>query len=247
MNIALVGTGNMGQAVRTLAMEQGHAIVARFDASRPLLQADLDELHGAHIVIDFSLPEVALGHIERYCKWGQPAVIGTTGWYDEVSKVQTWVNKHDATLLYAPNFSIGVALMTQVLGQLATLLNELPDFDVALHEIHHTQKVDSPSGTALHLAQVLLDGMARKTHLDIERQATRIDPAVLHVSSSRLGSVFGEHIVSVDSPFDQLTLTHRAKNRDGFAYGALKAAEWLHGRPPGLYTLHDMLAEPSDT
>lgn len=233
----------MGQAVRALAMEQEHAVVAKFDAARPLLQADLDDLHGAHVVIDFSLPEVALDHIERYCKWGQPAVVGTTGWYDDLPQVKTWVKKHQATLLYAPNFSIGVALMVRMLERLAPLLNDLPAYDVALHEVHHTRKMDSPSGTALHLAEVLLGGIARKTHLDIERQSSRIDPAALHVSSSRLGTVFGEHTVTIDSPFDQLVLTHRAKNRNGFAFGALKAAEWLHGRPPGLYTLDDMLAE----
>lgn len=242
MKIALAGTGQMGQAVAALAPEREHDIVARFDSAQPLMAAAPEDLNGAAVVIDFSLPGVVLRHIERYCEWQQPAVIGTTGWYDEMDRVEHWVEAHEGTLLYAPNFSLGVALVRQAVEHLTPLLDELPDFDAYVHEMHHTQKVDSPSGTARMLANVLIDGLERKTHLEPEAQHDRIDPKALHVSSTRAGSVFGEHTVGLDSPYDHVTLRHRAKNRKGFAFGALRAAEWLPGRT-GLFTLDDLLAD----
>ena len=239
MKIALVGTGNMGQAVETLAEERGHEIVARFDSSHPLAEAN--DLRSAEVAIDFSVPNVAIDHLRWYCEHGQPAVIGTTGWYDDLDTVRGWVDEHDAAILYAPNFSIGVALLVQALQHLAPLLDALPEYDAAIHEVHHTKKLDSPSGTAGMIAEVLLNGIDRKTHIETETQHGRIDPAALHVSSTRLGSVFGQHTVTLDSDFDQITLAHAAKNRRGFAFGAIKAAEWLPGRQ-GLFTLDDMLS-----
>ena len=240
MNIALVGTGRMGQAVEVLAAERGHTVVARFNAQYPLAAAGgTSTLNGADVAIDFSLPSVALNHIRLYCQWGQAAVVGTTGWHDALDTVRTWVRDSEAAVLYAPNFSLGVALVVRALRGLAPVLDRVPEYDVALHEVHHTGKVDSPSGTALLLAQVLLDGLDRKTHLEAETQHQAIDPAALHVTSTRVGSVFGEHTVYLESPFDRITLAHQAKNRQGFAYGALKAAEWLPGRK-GLFTLDNI-------
>lgn len=243
MKIALVGTGRMGTAVETLAHEQGHDVVARFNAKHPLAAAlDASALHGADVVIDFSLPTLAMDHLRRYCRWNQAAVVGTTGWYDGLDTVQEWVADSEAAILYAPNFSLGVALLVHALRSVTPMLDALPAFDVAVHEAHHTGKVDSPSGTALLLARTLLQGLTRKTKLDTETQHERIDPEALHVTSTRVGSVFGAHTVYLDSPFDHITLSHQAKNRDGFAFGAVKAAEWLPGRH-GLFTLDDMLAE----
>jgi len=242
MNIALVGTGQMGQAVAALAAERGHAVVARFDSTHPLTEAGASALHGADVVIDFSLPDLALPHVERYCRWNRAAVVGTTGWYDALDQVREWVAGSEAAILYAPNFSLGVALLVRALRGVVPLLERLPEYDAAIHEAHHTRKVDSPSGTALLLADVLLDGLSRKTHAAIETQHQRIDPAALHVTSARLGSVVGEHTVRLDSPFDALEFVHRAKSRQGFAFGAVKAAEWLPGRR-GLFTLDDLLAD----
>lgn len=241
MQIALIGTGNMGQAVERLAAERGHTVTARFDSARPLHLAKPADLHDAEVAIDFSRPDAALGHLRWYCEHGVSAVVGTTGWYDDLDRVRGWVEEHDATILYAPNFSIGLALVVQALRSLAPLLDGLPEYDAAVHETHHTKKLDSPSGTAGLLAEVLLDGLARKTHVETAAQHGRIDPAALHVTSARLGSVVGQHTVTFDSPFDQLTLAHTAKSREGFAFGALKAAEWLPGRR-GLFTLDDVLA-----
>lgn len=242
MKLALVGTGQMGQAVAELATQRNHTVVATFDSSQPLLEAAPDALKDAEVAIDFSLPDVALDHIQRYCLWQQPAVVGTTGWYDALDSVEGWVDAHDATVLYAANFSMGVALLRRAVAGVLPLLDQLPDFDLYLHEIHHRRKVDSPSGTAHVLAEMMVDGLERKSHVETETQHECIDPEALHVSSTRAGYVFGEHAVGIDSPFDHLTLIHRAKNRRGFAFGALRAAEWLPGRQ-GLFTLDDVLAD----
>ena len=231
----------MGKAVEALALDAGHDVVARFNTEHPLADAeDASALNGADVVIDFSLPALALSHIHQYCRWNQAAVVGTTGWYEGLDQVRAWVDESETGLLYAPNFSLGVALLVRALRGVAPLLERLPEFDVAVHEAHHTGKVDSPSGTALLLSRVLLDGLSRKTHLETETQHQRIDPHALHVTSSRRGSVFGEHTVYLDSPFDAIAFLHQAKNRKGFAFGALKAAEWLPGRR-GLFTLDDLL------
>lgn len=243
MNIALVGTGNMGQAVEALARERGHTIVARFNAQHPFCQAtDPSSLHDADVIIDFSLPDLALAHLEKYCQWNQTAVIGTTGWHQHLDQVRAWVSASEASILYAPNFSLGVALLRRAVQGITPLLDRLPEFDVGIHEVHHTRKLDSPSGTALMLADVLVDGLTRKTHIEPETQHQRIDPSGLHVTSARIGGVFGKHTVYVDSPFDQIQLVHEAKNRQGFAFGAVRAAEWLPGRR-GLFTLDDVLVD----
>ncbi|RMH69316.1 MAG: 4-hydroxy-tetrahydrodipicolinate reductase [Bacteroidetes bacterium] len=243
MRIALIGTGQMGTAVEHLARQRGDEVVARFNTSRPLSQAEgLAAFNGADVAIDVSLPGVVLDHIERCCRWGMPLVVGTTGWYDALPRVRQWVEAHDAAVLYAANFSLGIALLTQVLRHLTPLLDRLPDYDVALHEVHHTRKADSPSGTALMLARILLDGLGRKTHLATETQHQRIDPDALHVTSTRTGHVIGTHTVAVEGPHDRLLLTHEATSRDGFAAGMLQAAAWLPGRR-GLFTLEDALQD----
>ena len=244
MKIALIGTGQMGQAVARLAETGGHEIVARFHAGRPFGEADgPDVLAEADVAVDFSRPDVVLGHIERCCGWGVPLVVGTTGWYERLADVRGWVEtSKGAAVLYAPNFSMGVAILARALRTITRLLDRLPDFDPFVHEVHHVRKRDSPSGTALFLGQILQDGLARKTHLATEAQHEPIAPGALHVTSTRAGHVFGEHTVGIDGPFDRITLAHEAKGRDGFAYGALAAAAWLPGRA-GLFTLDDMLGE----
>lgn len=243
MKIALVGTGQMGAAVEAVASERGHSVVSRFDSKRPLAEAEgPGALGGADVVIDFSLPSVVVGHLERYCDWNVAAVVGTTGWDDRIEAVRARVAASEAALLHAPNFSLGVALLVRALRGITPLLEQLPEYDVYVHEVHHTRKVDSPSGTALHLARVLVDGLSRKERIETETRHERIAPEALHVSSTRAGSVVGHHTVGLDSPYDALTFTHDAKNRRGFAFGAVRAAEWLPGRR-GFYTLDDLLAD----
>ena len=215
--------------------------IDKYIDQRPSL-SDVRALRRADAVIDFTLPDAALENIEWYCRWGLPAVIGTTGWYDRLDEVQALVDKHDGSILYAPNFSIGVALLARAIRSILPLLDELPEYDVAVHESHHIGKADSPSGTALMLGDLIMDGLDRKHRIETETQHGRIDAHALHVTSSRLGGVVGRHDVALDSPFDKLEFSHEAKNRRGFAFGAVRAAEWLPGRK-GLFTLDDLLAE----
>jgi 4-hydroxy-tetrahydrodipicolinate reductase len=242
MTIALVGTGQMGSAVEQVALDRGHDIGARFDSERPFADADPAALEAIDVAVDFSLPALALDHIRRYCDWGLPAVVGTTGWYDELDTVEALVDETGASLLYAPNFSVGVAVVRRALAGVLPLLDELGDYDPFVREMHHTNKVDSPSGTAQMLGGLLVEGLERKDHVETETQHQRIDPSAVHVTSTRAGTIYGEHTVGFDGPYDQITVVHRAKNRRGFAAGAVRAAEWLPGRE-GLFTLDDMLAD----
>ena len=240
MQLALVGTGQMGRAVAEEADTGPHTVVSRFDSDRPFLEAPRSALTDADVAIDFSLPDLARPHLRRYCEWRLPVVMGTTGWYDALDEVHSLVQRHDASVLYAPNFSIGVAVLSRALDQVTSLMDELDDYDAFVRELHHTKKADSPSGTARMLGEQIVDGLARKDHVESEAQHQRIDPSAVHVSSTRAGTTFGEHTVGFDSPFDRVALRHRAKNRRGFAVGALRAAEWLRGRT-GLFTLDDVL------
>jgi 4-hydroxy-tetrahydrodipicolinate reductase len=242
MDLALVGTGQMGQAVAEVAPDRGHAIVSEFDVDRPFGEASPSALNGAEVAVDFSLPSLALSHIRTYCEWGLPAVVGTTGWYDELDTVEALVDTHEASLLYAPNFSMGVAVVRQALNGILPLLDQLDDYDPFVQEMHHTRKVDSPSGTAQMLGDLVVEGLERKDHVEPETQHERIDPSAVHVTSTRAGTVYGEHTVGFDGPYDQITVGHQAKNRRGFAAGAVRAAEWLADRR-GLFTLDDMLAD----
>lgn len=233
----------MGQAVEAVATERGHQIVARFDAENPLLDARDDAvLNDADVVIDFSIPDVALDQIHRYAFWGIDAVVGTTGWTDHLGKVRHWVEEGQSGLLWAPNFSLGLALVLRAIEGALPLLDRLDEYDVAVHEAHHTGKLDSPSGTALRLADALLDGLGRKDHVEAETQHGAIDAGALHVTSQRVGRVLGEHTVTFDSDVDQIQIVHTAKSRRAFALGAVRAAEWVHGRQ-GLFTLEDMISE----
>lgn len=240
MKLALVGTGQMGQAVAAVAPERGHDVRPRFDSDRPFLEADPSALDDVDAVVDFSRPSLAVPHLQRCCEWELPVVMGTTGWYDALDEVQAVVARHEGSVLYAPNFSIGVAVLSRALDHVTQLMDELDDYDAFVQETHHTKKVDSPSGTAHMLGEQIVAGLERKDHVEPETQHQCIDPAAVHVTSTRAGTVFGEHTVGFDSPYDQLSLCHRAKNRRGFAVGALRAAEWLVGRT-GLFTLDDVL------
>lgn len=240
MNIALVGTGQMGQAVASVVADAGHEVVVRFNSDRPFGAAEVSTVDDVDVAIDFSLPSLALSHIRRYCEWGLPAVVGTTGWYDELDAVEELVSKRDASILYAPNFSMGIAIVRAALGGMVPLLDKLKGYDPFVQEVHHTNKVDSPSGTAQMLGEHIVEGLERKDHVETETQHQRIDSSAVHVTSTRAGTVYGEHTVGFDGPYDQIRVAHRAKNREGFAAGAVRAAEWLNGRQ-GLFSLEDML------
>ncbi len=226
MKVGLIGYGQMGQMVDKAATQQGHTIVARQSSQ----SWDLDALQKADLFIEFTQPESTLDNIRRLAPLKKPIVVGTTGWYDHLEKVQHLVHEHHIGLLYAANFSLGVHLLLAILQNAASIINPFTEYDATGVEYHHAKKKDKPSGTALEIAKT------------IEQQMHHAAPFAF--TSIRCGSIPGTHSVIFDSFCDSITITHAARNREGFAQGALMAAEWLQDKK-GLFTFSDCLKDIS--
>ncbi len=225
MKLALIGYGKMGQLLEQLAVQQEDVIVARINA---LAEWDEAALLTADCCLEFTEPSHVLSHVTKLAKLKKNIVIGTTGWQQDLAQVKEIVLHEQIGLLYAPNFSIGIHLFLEILTQAAKLMVPFEEYEVAGIEMHHKQKLDTPSGTALHIAQVL---------------ATQVPQlAPLSFTSVRCGSMPGTHTLLFDSPCDTLTIQHTARNREGFAKGALLAAHWLQGKQ-GIYTFSDCLQD----
>ncbi len=237
MKIAIVGYGRMGHALEALAPEMGCEVVAHLDRDARL---DREGLADAEVAIDFTAPAAAPAVIRTLAALGVDVISGTTGWQDELGGVSRAVAAAGTGLLHSPNFSIGVALFRRMVRHAALIVDSVEDYDMHLHEIHHRYKVDSPSGTAVALAEDILGQSARKESWAVDPPGGPGDPEVLGVSSAREGHVPGTHILSFDGPDDRIELRHDARSRNGFARGALTAAVWLKGRT-GVYTLDDLL------
>lgn len=241
MRLAVVGPGRMGGEVVGLAREEGHEVVAVLG---PEVEPSAGALAGAEAVVEFTLPDAAPDILVTLAATGVPVVSGTTGWYTELPRVSQAFEDHGSALLYAPNFSLGVAVFRRWVAEAARALGGLPGYDVALHETHHTGKVDAPSGTARLLAETVLAATDTKDRWELfPRQGGEgggLDPRVLRVSAARVGAVPGTHELTLDGPDDQILLKHTARSRRGFARGALQAAEWILGRQ-GVFTLDDLL------
>jgi len=236
MKIALVGYGHMGKEVERLALEVGHEISAVFDEFSLLQQSS--SLNEAEVLIDFSLGAAVLDVLRVAARKGIPVVEGTTGWNDQLQEARSI---EGLTMVYSPNFSMGVYKFTQLVREAARLLSPLGYYDTYLHEWHHAGKADSPSGTAALLAEVLVSELEKKTVPLYESCHRRIKQEELHVTSSRVGRMPGTHEVGFDSEYDQIQLRHVAQGRVGLAFGALKAAEWIVGRE-GIFTMDDWMA-----
>jgi 4-hydroxy-tetrahydrodipicolinate reductase len=234
MKIALIGYGKMGREIEAVAREQGETIAKTFDIGNPV---DAVALADVDICIEFSTPQTVLQNIRVALEARKDIVVGTTGWYDKLPEIRNAVK--ESGLLYSPNFSIGVNIVFRLVGAAAELINNAPQYDPYIHEIHHRQKVDSPSGTALKLAEILLSKIDRKKRIETHSLDRRIDPAELHVSSTRVGTFAGTHTVGFESDADLIEITHIAKSRRGFALGAVRAAQWLNGRK-GVFTMDDV-------
>jgi 4-hydroxy-tetrahydrodipicolinate reductase len=190
--------------------------------------------------VEFTVAESAPDVLVALARAGIPAVSGTTGWYPRLPEVRAAVEAAGSALVYAPNFSVGVAVFRRWIQEVARDLDGLPDYDVSLHETHHAGKVDHPSGTARLLAETLLAETSLKKEWKAGPPQGAADPETLWVTSARVGHVPGIHELLVDGPDDQIVLRHEARSRRGFARGALMAAEWIRGRE-GVFTLDDLL------
>ncbi len=237
MKIALIGYGKMGKEIEAVATAAGDTIVQRFDIDRPV---DVPALADADVCVEFSTPDTAIENIRLAIRAQKDIVVGTTGWYDHLPEIRTMLAQSGKSgLLYSANFSIGVNMYFRIVKAAAELMRNAPDYDPYVHELHHRQKADSPSGTALRLAEILLGRIDRKKEIATQRMDGKIPQDALHVTSTRVGTLAGTHTVGFDSESDLIELTHTARTRRGFALGALRAARWLHGRQ-GVFTMDDV-------
>lgn len=225
MKIALIGYGRMGKMIHTLAKDRGFEVVATID-SKSLLAAHRSALSTADLCIDFSTPNAVLENVKFLASLKKDIVMGTTGWHEHLPEIQNIVNESKIGFLHSPNFSIGVSLFLKVIEQTALLMASFNQYEAAGIEVHHSKKLDSPSGTA--------KAIETKLNSHTNKPVT--------FTSVRVGDVPGTHSVIYDSPADTITLTHAARNREGFAHGALTAAHWLKGKQ-GIFTLDDLLKE----
>jgi 4-hydroxy-tetrahydrodipicolinate reductase len=231
MKIALLGYGKMGKTVDKIATERGHEIVLRIDVN-----SDKYDISKAEIAIDFSTPETAVDNITNCFNHQVPIVSGTTGWLDRYDEMTALCLKSNSAFIYASNFSLGVNLFFALNRQLAKLMNNVNDYKLALEEIHHMEKLDTPSGTAITLAEGIIEVSDKKSWtMDVTN-----NPNQIPIIAKRLPDVPGTHTVSYTSGVDEISIQHKAHNRQGFALGAVIAAEWLHEKK-GVFSMKDVL------
>lgn len=236
MNIALIGYGKMGKEIEQIAIARGHKIVLKVDITNAGSYT-VDELKKADAAIEFSTPESAVGNIYKCFDAGVPIVVGTTGWLTKLEEVKLKCRDKNQALFYASNYSIGVNLFFRLNECLAKLMNNYAEYNVSMEEIHHVHKLDAPSGTAISLANQVLDQLQTKDKWVNEATDKKNE---LGIISKRLDEVPGTHTVTYASAVDEISITHIAYNRKGFALGAVIAAEWIVGKK-GVYGMDDLM------
>lgn len=236
MNIALIGYGKMGQAIASIAEQRGHRVPLIIDLHN---RADLhpQKLKEVDAAIEFTTPESAFENVMACMKAGLPVVAGTTGWLRHLPEVEAACLQTGAALLVSSNFSVGVNIFFEINKRLAALMAERTEYNVSMEEIHHTQKKDAPSGTAITLAEQILEKVKRKNKWTNQQQ---LNESELSIISQRIDPAPGTHTVKYSSPIDDIEIRHTAHNRLGFATGAVLAAEFLAGKK-GIYTMQDVL------
>jgi 4-hydroxy-tetrahydrodipicolinate reductase len=236
MKIALIGYGKMGKAIEEIALQNGHEIVLTIsiENTEDMTQANLQK---ADVAIEFTGPESAAENLQKCFEVNLPVVCGSTGWLDKWEEVKNFCTAKDGALVYASNYSIGVNLFFEVNHFLAKLMNEYDSYEVKLAEIHHTQKKDAPSGTAITLAEQILSNISRKKQW-VNKHVE--DGEELEIISERIDPAPGTHKIKYTSSIDDIEIIHTAHNRTGFATGAVKAAEFLRGKK-GVFTMKDVL------
>ena len=230
MRIALFGYGKMGRMIEQLAVKRGHKIVAKVDVDTT--EIDFSEMD---VAIDFSMPSAAYANIKQCIQNNVPIISGTTGWLEDYGNAVEFCNNNNGAFIYASNYSLGVNVFFELNVYLAKMMKNLEQYKVRLEEIHHTQKIDTPSGTAITLAEGII-GNSRYQSWKLDMS----DENVIPITSKRLDAVPGTHIVEYESNIDSIEIKHIAHNREGFALGAVIAAEWIIGKT-GVFTMRDVL------
>lgn len=236
MQIALIGYGKMGQTIERIALQRGHTIVLRISTANKH-EMTPDKLKEADVAIEFTKPEAAQENVLQCLNAGIPTVSGTTGWNEGLVHAEFKAIEKNTAFLQASNFSIGVNIFFELNKMLASLMDDQPTYEVSVEETHHTQKKDAPSGTAITLAEQILENLSRKKHWS---KHPTDNPEALQIISHRVENVPGTHNVKYSSAIDDIEIIHTAHNRDGFALGAVLAAEFIVGKS-GVFKMKDVL------
>jgi 4-hydroxy-tetrahydrodipicolinate reductase len=236
MKIALIGYGKMGKAIEEIALEKGHEIVLKIDVGNSD-EFTKENLQRADAAIEFTGPHSAFDNVKKCIEFGVPVISGSTGWLDKWNEISAMCETHNGCLVYSSNYSIGVNLFFELNKQLAKLMEPYDAYDVQMTEIHHTEKKDAPSGTAITLAEQILSNMGRKNQWVNDPSTNATD---LVITSERIDPAPGTHTVTYDSPIDTIEITHTAHTRKGFASGAVLAAEFAKNKS-GIFTMKEVL------
>jgi 4-hydroxy-tetrahydrodipicolinate reductase len=245
MKVLIVGYGSMGREVEMILGARGHEIAGRIDPRAPEADAEgltTELLGAADTAIEFSLAGAVFNNARSYVEHGISAVVGTTGWEDSRREIRSLVEAGKGSFLWGSNFSVGANIFFALANKAAAIIDRISEYDIMAYELHHSRKKDSPSGTALKLGEGILANCSRKKRIVTDKLDRRVDPEELHIASVRGGSIPGIHTVLLDSPADSIEITHSARNRGGFALGAVLAAEWLRGRT-GFFQVEDFIQE----
>ncbi len=235
MKISLIGNGKMGKAVIEYAKEKGHQIVNIFDIDN-LDEMTPENLQKADVIFEFTTPEAAFENINKCLDAGVPCVSGTTGWLDKLEIIKKRCETEQKTFFYAPNFSIGVNILFKINKILAEIMNNYPNYDVSISETHHIHKLDAPSGTAIHIANQIIERLQRKNSWQLDTEAAD----KINITAIRKDEIPGIHEITYESDVDFISIKHAAKNRKGLAQGAVIAAEFIKDKT-GFFTMEDLL------
>lgn len=240
MKIAIIGYGKMGKAIEEIAVAKGHEIILKIDAANTS-DFTKENIQNADVAIEFTGPQSAFENITKCIQWGVPVVSGSTGWLDNFEKAKKLCEEKKGCLLYASNFSIGVNLFFEINKQVAALMEPYDNYDVSMTEIHHTEKKDAPSGTAISLAEQILAKIGRKNKwVNEPSNESSNEASNLIIRSERIDPAPGTHSIIYNSPIDSIEIKHTAHTRKGFACGAVLAAEFVH-KKIGIFTMSNVL------
>lgn len=238
MQIVIIGYGRMGRAIEKAALESNvfvSKIIKNYDELKNYHFQDSD------VAIEFTTPDSCLNNLKFLAQKGIPTVCGTTGWYENIDQIQDLISKNNSALIYGANFSIGVHLFWKAVAESARIFDKVLMYDISLHERHHQNKKDAPSGTAKKTAEILIENLKRKNKFTvIEDPEEHIDADSIRLTYSREGDLMGKHIVKFDSEIDTIEISHTSKGRKGYALGSIECAKWIHKRK-GLFSIDDYL------
>lgn len=243
MNIAIIGYGKMGHEIEMAARAKGINVASIIDPNyKGATHNEINEksMKNVDVCVDFTTPNAVIENIKKISKFKKNIVVGTTGWYDKIEEVKDIVKKNNIGLIYASNFSIGVNIFFKIIENAAEIIDKIEDYDIYGYELHHNKKIDSPSGTAKTIGEILIKNIKRKSKLVFEKIDRKIEPNELHFASVRAGSIPGTHVVGFDSSADTIEMKHAARNREGFALGALMAAQWIQNKK-GFYDINSVM------